>query len=194
MIYLFSLLTIVAATFVSLRTSNSRETRLILSTTIHRPASSVFELVGAVDQVPVWRRRPCWLPGPLRISTMSGWGERVSGNRRSTGAALRNPEEIWIRHLPNREFGYRSVRHRDISYESIFHLSSGDGKCLLTWEIHYQLHRLRDIIGHAAIAAAARESMESSLDHIRRLALSHPETVHAHDGLYEARRGQIPAA
>lgn len=194
MIYVLSLLTIFAATIFSLRTSNSRETRLVLSKTIHRPASSVFELIGAVERAPVWRRRPYWLPGPLRISTMSRWGERGSADQHRAGGAHGRPEEIWIRHLQNREFGYRSVRRRDLSYESTFRLSPGEGKCQLTWEIRYRVHRLPDIIGQTAIAAAARQSMESSLEYIQRLALSYPESVCSRDGIYEARRGQIPAA
>jgi hypothetical protein len=118
MLYVLSLLTIVVAAFFSLRTSNSRETKLELSATIPRSAGSVFAVIGEVERVPVWCRQPYWLPNPMRISVMAPWGERSSARKRKTGSGPRGPEEIWIRHLKNREFGYRSIRRHDLSYES----------------------------------------------------------------------------
>jgi hypothetical protein len=194
MIYLVPLLTIIAAGLFSLRSAHSKETRLVLTTTIHRPASFVFEVIGAVERSPVWRRRPQWLPGPLRISNMSRWGEHTPAEQRASGRTRQGLEEIWIRHVQNREFGYRSIRRRDLSYESTFQLSPGDGKCQLTWEIRYRVHRLPDILSQTAIAAAARKSMASSLEYIRRMALIVPDSVCDRHAIYEDRRGQIPAA
>jgi hypothetical protein len=194
MIYVLSFLTAVVAVFVSLRTSNSRETRLVLSATIPRSVSSVFAVIGAAERAPVWCRQPDWLPNPLRISVMTPWGARPSVQGKKNGGGFKGPEEIWIRHLNDREFGYRSIRHRDLSYESVFHLFPEDGKCRLTWEVCYQVHRLPDIIRQARIAAAARASMEVSLKMIQRLALSSPDSVPAHDLIYQARRDQVSAA
>jgi hypothetical protein len=194
MLYVLSLLTIAVVAFFALRTSNSRETRLVLSATIPRPDGSVFAVIGAVERAPVWYRQPCWLPGPLRISIMTPWGELSPTGKRKTGSRPNGPEEIWIRHLKNREFGYRSIRRRDLSYESTFRLSQEDGKCRLTWEVRYQVHRLPDIISQAAIATAARASMANSFKLIQRLALSSPDAVRARDLIYEARRDQISAA
>jgi len=194
MLYVLSFLTIVVAAFFSLRTSNSRETKLELSATIPRSAGSVFAVIGAVERAPVWCRRPYWLPNPMRISVMAPWGERSSARKRKTGIGPRGPEEIWIRHLKNREFGYRSIRRHDLSYESIFRLSPEDGKCRLTWEVRYRVHRLPDLMSQAAIAAAARASMENSLKLIQRLVLSCPDSVRARDLIHEARRDQISAA
>lgn len=194
MMYVLSLLTVVAVGFLSLRGSHSKEIRLVLSTIIHRPASLVFEVIGTVERAPVWSRQPAWLPGPLRISIMSRWGDHTPTHQRAAGGTLKGPEEIWNRHMPDHEFAYRSVRRRDLSYESTFRLSPDDGKCRLTWEIRCRVYRLPDIVGRAAIAAAARESMANSLDYIRRLVLSGPESVRADTRIYEARRGHIPAA
>jgi hypothetical protein len=194
MIYVLSMVTLIVAAVLSLRTTHSRETRLVLSTTIARPASVVFSVIGAMERAPVWRRRPVWLPSPLRITLMTPWGEFAQAKTRKSGIGPKGPEEIWVRHLKNREFGYRSVRRHDLSFESTFRLAPEEGKCLLTWEIRYRVHRLPDILGKSAIEAGARASMANSLELIQRFALGYPDTVSTRDLIYEARRDQISAA
>jgi hypothetical protein len=192
MIYALPFLIFGLATFFSLRTSYSREARLVLSTIIHRPASCVFDVIGDVERAPVWHRRPYWLPGPLRVSTLACWGDLAPARRHAAGNGRRAPDEISIRCLEGREFAYRSICRRDLSYESSFRLSPDGGKCLLTWEIRYQVHRLPDIISRATITAAARMSMVNSLEYIRRFANSR-EHIFRHDPAYES-SGQLPAA
>jgi hypothetical protein len=192
MIYVLPFLIFGLAAFFSLRTSHSREARLVLSTIIQRPASCVFDVIGDVERVPVWHRRPCWLPGPLRVSTLACWGDPTPAHRHAAGNGRKAPDEIRIRCLEGREFAYRSMRRRDLNYESSFRLSPDGGKCLLTWEIRYQVHRLPDVMSRATIAAAARMSMANSLEHIRRFTNSR-EHIFRHDPAYES-SGQLPAA
>lgn len=125
---------------------------------------------------------------------MTPWGEFAQARTRKSGTRPKGPEKIWVRHLKNREFGYRSVRRHDLSFESTFRLAPEEGKCLLTWQIRYQVHRLPDILGKSAIEADARASMANSLALIQRLALGYPDTVSTRDLMYQPRRDQISAA
>jgi hypothetical protein len=125
---------------------------------------------------------------------MAGWGEPVPAVQRASSLDHRVPEEIHVRSLQNREFGYCSIRRRDLIYESTFRLSDEDGKCLLIWEIRYQLFRLPDLVTRNIIAAGVHRNMLKSLGTIRRLALTHPVAVYPRKELFEARRGHVPAA
>ncbi len=194
MIYLLSMATLIVAAAVSFRSTQSRERILMLSTTISRPASVVFSLIGAAERAPVWRRGPTWLPSPLRITRLVPWGESAAGRKRYPGIRLTGPEEILVRHLKDREFGYRSVRRHDFSFESTFRLAPEEGKCLLTWEIRYRAYRLPDVLGTLAIEAGAKKSMQNSLALIQRLSLGLPATASARDSIYEACRDQVSAA
>ena len=194
MIYVLSMVTLVVAAVLSLRNSHSRETRLVLSTTIARPASVVFSVIGAMGGTPAWRRGPLWLPSALRITLMSPRGEFTQARKQKSGTLPKGQEEIWIRHLKNRELGYRSVRRHDLSFASTFRLAPEEGNCLLTWEVRYRVYRLPDILGRSAIEARARASMSSALAMIQRLALGYPLPVSTRDRIYEARRNQISAA
>lgn len=194
MIYALSLLVLLAAAIISLRILHPRETRMVLSAIIDLPASTVFEVIGDVNKLPSWGRHPHWLPRPLRISTMSRWGEHIPLEQRSACGRHSAPEEIRIRCLHNQELGYQSLRRRELSFESTFRLTPNSGKCQLTWEVRYQTHRLPDILGGKTIAHAARASMASSLEYIQRLALHRPDSVYAGNGMYETHRDHIPAA
>ncbi len=194
MIYVLSMVALIVAAFLSLRATHTKETKLVLSTTIARPAAVVYPLIGKEERVPIWRRSPFWLPSPLRITLMSAWGELTQARTRKTGLHHTGTEEICVRHLKNREFGYRSVRRHDLSFESTFRLTPGEGECLLTWEIRYRVCRLPDILGKPAIEAGARASMSISLALIERLALGYPATVSTRELIHEARRDQISAA
>jgi len=194
MIYALSLLGLFAAAMFGLRIVHPRETRMVLSAVIDLPASTVFEVIGDLNRLPSWGRHPHWLPRPLRISTMSRWGEHVPMEQRPACGHHSAPEEIRIRCLQNRELGYQSLRHRAVDFESTFRLTPDSGKCQLTWEVRYQTHRLPDILGGRRIANAARASMASSLEYIQRLALHRPDSVYAPNGMYEAHRDHIPAA
>jgi len=142
MIYWMSFLSMVAAAFVSLRSYKPRETRLVLSKTIPRPAESVFQVIKAVEQAPVWRRHPAWLPDFLRVSRMSGWGGHGPYQKKVSSVRLHGPEEIAIHSLNNCEFGYQSIRPHDLRYASRFRLTPQGDKCHLTWEVRFQVHRL----------------------------------------------------
>lgn len=192
MIYVLPFLIFGVAAFFSLRTSYSREARLVLSTVVHRPASCVFDVISDVERAPVWHRRPYWLPGPLRVSTLACWGDLAPARRRAAGDRRKAPDEISIRCLEGREFAYRSICCRGISYESNFRLSPDGGRCLVTWEVRYQVHRVADVIGRAAIRSAAHMSMASSLEYIRHFANSR-EPVSGHDAACES-SDQLPAA
>jgi hypothetical protein len=192
--YIVSFLTIVAATFVTLRSHRPKEMRLVLSRTIHRPASSVFDIVGAVDRVPVWRRMPGWSPGFLKISVMSGWGEHFAPGKRGKGAEQMGPEEIRIRHIRNREFAYLSIRPKDLSYESTFRIVPADIKCQLVWEIRFRVSRVPDILRRRAIAAAVCARMSRSLDYIQHIAMSSADCSRRPDRMFATRRDHVPAA
>ncbi len=194
MIYVMSMATLIAVAVVSLRTAHAKEKRLSLSTTIARPAGVVFAVIDAMERAPTWRRSPFWLPSFLRITLMKPWGEFAQSRTRKSGFYLKGPEEIWVRHLKNREIGYRSVRRHDLSFESTFRIAPDDGKCVLTWEIRYRVCRLSDILGKSAIEAGTRRSMADSLAWIQRLALSYTGTASIRDLKYEARRNQVSAA
>ena len=194
MIYALPLLVVFAAVIISLRIMHPRETRMVLSAIIDLPASTVFEVIGDLNRLPSWGRHPHWLPRPLRISTMSRWGEHLPLEQRTASGRNVAPEEIRIRCIPNRELGYQSCRHRGLNFESIFRLAPDSGRCHLTWEVRYQTRRLPDILGGRTIANAARASMASSLEYIQRLALHRPDAVCARNGMYGAHRDHIPAA
>jgi hypothetical protein len=194
MIYALSLFVLLAAAIMSLRILHPRETRMVLSAIIDLPASAVFEVIGDVTRLPSWGRHPHWLPRPLRISTMSRWGEHIPLDQRSACGRHTAPEEIRIRCLHNQELGYQSLRRRELSFESTFRLTPDSGKCQLTWEVRFQTHRLPDILGRKTIANAARASMASSLEYIQRLALYRPDAICARSGMYETHRDHIPAA
>ncbi len=190
MIYIFSLSAILVAGFFSVRKTLPRETTLTLSATIGSPASSVFEIIENAGRVLAWRRFPHWLPAPLRLSMLSGWGESVPAGRDSGP----REEEIRIRCLRDRELKYSRIRPGDLSYESTFRLLPADGNCQVIWEIRFQAHRFADILGRERIAAASLRSMAGSLEFIDRLARSRRPTEAARGRIYDARRGQIPAA
>jgi hypothetical protein len=194
MIWYLSISAILIAGLFSVRRTLPRETTLTLSATIGRPASSVFKIIEDAERAIEWRRRPHWLPAPLRLSMLSCWGEPLPVDRNAgTGTRCRE-EEIRIRCLQDRELEYSRIRRNDLSYESTFRLMPADGQCLLTWQIRYQAHRLADILGRTRIATASLESMANSLDFIDRLARSRQEADVAHSHIYEAHRGQVPAA
>jgi hypothetical protein len=189
-----SLLILFIAAAWSVRSAKSKETRFVLSTIIPRPVDVVFNVVSSREGSPAWRRKPLWLPSPMRVTFMASGGEHAKGAAPGTAGRLEGHEEIWIRHLKNREFGYKSVRRNDLSYESTFRLMPEDGKCLLIWEVRYRVRRLPDLLGKPLLDAAARAGMAGSLEWIRRLALSSPESSRARSLIYEARRDQVPAA
>jgi hypothetical protein len=178
----------------SVRSATPRETNLVLSTVIARPVDVVFDVVSSRAGLPAWRRKPLWLPPALRLTLMTPGGEHSRGAASEKGSRLEGSEEIWIRHLKNREFGYKSVRRNDLSYESTFHFMPEDGKCLLVWEVSYRVRRLPDLLGRPLLDAAARAGMAGLLEWIRRLALSNPESSRVRSLIYEARRDQVPAA
>lgn len=194
MIYALSLLLLCAAAIISRRLLHPRETRMVQSAVIELPASTVFEIIGDLRRLPSWGRHPRWLPRPLRLSTMSRWGEQLLLEERSSSSRGIAPEEIRIRCIANQEFGYQSLRRHGLNFESIFRLAADSGKCRLTWEVRYQTRRLADILGGKTIADAARASMASSLEYIRRLALQRPDAVETQNGMYQAHRDHIPAA
>lgn len=194
MIYLLSIATLIFAAAVVRRTTHAKERTLVLSTTIARPAGLVFSLIGAAKRAPVWRRGPGWLPSPLRLTRLIPWGESSAGGNRKSGIRLDGLEEVRIRHLEDREFGYQSIRPHDLSFESTFRLAPREGECLLTWELSYRVHRLPDILGMSVIETGARKSMEISLALIRRLALGCPGIAPARDAVSEARGDQVSAA
>jgi hypothetical protein len=194
MIYALSFLGLFAAAIFGLRIVHPREIRMVLSAIIDLPASTVFEVIGDLNKLPSWGRHPHWLPRPLRISTMSRWGEHLPLEQRPASGRKGVPEEIRIRCIPNQELGYQSFRRRRLYFESIFRLAPDSGKCQLTWEVRYQTHRLPDILGGRRIANASRASMASSLEYIQRLALQRPDSICAGNGMYEAHQDHIPAA
>ncbi len=189
-----SFLTVAVAAAWSVHSAKSRETRVVLSTIIPRPVDVVFKVVSSQAGSPVWRRRPFWLPPPMRFTLMTASEKHRYDTGWSKGCKLQGPEEIRIRDLKNREFGYQSVRRNDFSYESIFRFVPEDGKCLLVWEVRYQAHRLPDLLGRPLLDAAVRNGMAGSLEWIRRLALSTPESSRVRSLIFAARRDQIPAA
>jgi hypothetical protein len=146
MIYWMSFFSVVAAAFVSLRGYKPRETRLVLSKVIPRPVESVFQVIKAVEQAPVWRRHPAWLPDFLRVSRMSGWGGHRPYRKKTSDVRLHGPEEIAIHSLNDREFGYQSSRPRDLRYASRFRLKAQGERCHLTWEVRFQVRRLPDVL------------------------------------------------
>jgi hypothetical protein len=194
MIVTVSFLVIVAGAFLSLRTTNSREVRFALSAIIPRSAASIYEIISANEMAPVWRRQPCWLPNPLRMSTMIPWGCSFGAGNRGAGSHPRGPEEIRVRHMKNREFSYLSIRPHDLSCASTFRLVPEEGKCRLTWEVHFKVRRWSDIVSQPAIAAAARDSMQESFRMIQHLLLSRPDSIRSRELIFEARRDQAPAA
>ncbi len=125
---------------------------------------------------------------------MAGWDKILPADHRVSGSTRGYQEEIHVRSIQNREFGYCSIRRRDLIYESTFRLSAENGKCLLIWEIRYQLFRLPDIVTRNIIAASVHRSMSNSLGMIRRLALIRPASLYRREELFEARRGHVPAA
>ena len=194
MILYLSISAILVAGFFSVRRTLPKETTLTLSATIGRPASSVFKIIEDAERAIDWRQRPHWLPAPLRLSMLSCWGEPVHANRRAGTSTRSREEEIRIRCLQDRELEYSRIRRNGLSYESTFRLLPADGQCHLTWQIRYQAHRLADILGRTRIATASLESMANSLEFIDRLARSRMETDASHGHIYDARRGQVPAA
>jgi hypothetical protein len=117
----------------------------------------------------------------------------MTSGRRPCGARLTGSEEIRIRHLKNREFAYLSIRP-NLVYESTFRLVPGDGKCHLTWEVRYSVHRLPDILHQSRIAATARAQMSESLDYIQRIVLASASPRRCRSRIFVARRDQVPAA
>ena len=198
MIYLLLVLLVLAVGFLSLKTVQPRETRLVLSKVIGRPADSVFDVIGALEQAPVWRRRPSWMPRFFRMPDLSRWGEHIAANERLSHRSKSKSEEIHIRHIANREFTYRSILPHDLSYQSTFQVSPQDGVCRLSWEIRFQVCRLPDRIRLTAIADSVRESMARSLDYIQRLALVSPGQISLHrpidEHVYVTSRDEVPAA
>jgi hypothetical protein len=193
MIYLLSLLTIAVVAIASARTTHGRCTKVVLTATIPRPASSIFAVISATERAPVWRRHPVWLPHPLRIATLIPCGDRPHPKRVSRHG-LQGPEEIFVRQVKNREFGYRSLRRHDLSYESTFLLSPGEGKCRVTWEVQIRTHRLADILAQRFILAATQASMAHSLQWIQHVVLSRTDMAHSPGRIFAAPQDQIPAA
>lgn len=192
MVFLLSFLIVAAAVLLRLNAAR-RDIRVVISATIPRSLSSVYDVISAVEMAPEWHRRPIWLPEPLRLARMVPWGSAAHGNR-CAGSLPRGSEEISIRHIKNREFSYASTRLRDLSYESIFRLVPDQGRCRLTWEVRANIRRVPDIVGRHAIASALQSSMKESFRMVQHLVLSRPEPIRSRDLIYEARRGQIPAA
>jgi hypothetical protein len=185
---------LLASAILAVRKIRPRETRLVLSAAIDLPVHSIFEVIGDARKTPSWRRQPRWLPGPLRVSTLARWGEHIPLEQRSPGARRGASEEISIRCIADREFGFRSVLRNEPSYESILHIIPENGKCRITWEIWYETRRLPDLVRRKSIAQAARASMADSLEYIQRLALLSAAPVSSRSRIHEAQRGQIPAA
>ena len=194
MIYWMSFLSMVAAAFVSLRSYKPRETRLVLSKTIPRPAESVFQVIKAVEQAPVWRRHPAWLPDFLRVSRMSGWGGHGPYQKKVSSVRLHGPEEIAIHSLNNCEFGYQSIRPHDLRYASRFRLTPQGDKCHLTGEVRFQVHRLPDVLSLSRIAAEARADMAYSMDYIHRIAVTTHDSTQKRGRIFMTRRDHAPAA
>ncbi len=194
MIQAMGLLLVVAGVLLVFRIIAKREDCISLSAMIDRPPECVFEVVGSVGRTPLWRGQPCWLPRPFRILALACWGDRSSDRTRGGGCCHQTTDagELRVRSVPDREFSCRRIR-KDLSYESVFRISPGNGRCLLVWELRYQLRRVPDILSRRMIAADARRSMERSLDHIRRFALS-LEVSGRHEQRFESRGSQISAA
>ncbi len=187
------LLTVIVAAIWSLHSVRSRETRLVQSVIIPSPVEAVFGVISSRERLPEWYRKPCWLPPPMRVTLPKpiGYGQPASAK---PARKIDGPEEIRIRHMNNREFAYKSVRSRDLSYESTFRVVPEESGCLLIWELRYRICRLPDLLGRPLIDAAVRAGMRGSLDSICRLALISTESARPRSRILEARRDHVPAA
>ncbi len=194
MIQAMILLLVVSGILFAFRLINTGEDCISLSAVIDRPAECVFEVVGSLGRTPFWRGQPRWLPRPFRVLALACWGDRSSDRAHSLRLRERASEagELRVRSMRDREFSCGRIR-KDLSYESVFRISPGNGRCLLVWELRYQLHRVPDILSRRMIAADARRSMERSLEHIRRFALS-LESAGRREQHFESPGSQITAA
>jgi len=192
--YAISILAVFAAAWMAVRCHQARETRMELTAIIDRPPSRIFSLIEEIECEPLWHRHPGWLPGPLRISAMSALGEHIPGRQARGRASSTRPREIHIRCFRDREFSCLSIHPQNVTCESTFRLYPEHGKCRLNWEIRYRSHRLSDLLRRREVAAAVRASMTTSMERLRRRALDTQPPIYLHSTVYEARRGQIPAA
>jgi hypothetical protein len=194
MIYVLPLLTIMVVAMVSMRTTQARLAKVVVTASIPGPASSVFAVISTMNRVPAWQRRPVWLPPTLQISVMTPYGSRRHRSKRPDRNGLRGPEEIFVRQVKNREFAYGSLRKHDLSFESTFRLAPGEGKCRVTWEVIIRAHRIPDILGKRRILATTRASMAHSLQGIQQMVLSRQPAALPPARIFAAPQNQAPAA
>jgi len=194
MVYLMGFVIFAAAATISVRSAARKETRLLASISISRPAKAVFEIIEHVGREIVWYRKSDWLPRPLRVSQLSCWHEHVPPDQRHQTAGVKTPAQVSIHLLEDCVFTYRSTHECDMDYECSFRLGMESGKCLLTWEMRYQVRRLADILARQRIVNSTADSMARSLEYIKRLALAPERSQFSRAALHRNRRGQIPAA
>ncbi len=154
-----------------LQKQGTRDVRLMRSITIKAPASSVFDVIGNVERIPDWYRRPGLLPPKLSRNQLSRWGEHIPREWR-VDSSNGESSQITIHWVKNREFVY-SCRSRDgMRYDCIFRIAPKDRESTLVWEVRYQPRRWVDAMFHDLTARQISEVMKKSLDTIRRLSES----------------------
>lgn len=156
---------VVAAMWLLVRNRRASETCLVRTIAIRAPAPVVFDLVGRVDWMPEWYRKPGWMRGLIGVSILSRWGEHIPCGSRADKPG--NGNEIRIRWMHNRELGYTHLAGA-LEYHSTFRLSARDRGCLLTWEVRYRMPRIVDLVtNHPVIEPETSRSMTESLEIIR---------------------------
>lgn len=154
----------------ALQKERSRQTRLMRSILIHAPASSVFEVLGNIENIPDWYRCPGLASELLALTRLSRWGEHIPSRWR-LDAVNGNDNEIKIRWSQNHELVYTCRNPKGVSYDCIFRIAAKDRDCTLLWELRYQNPRWVDaVLNRSVVVKEISKSMRRSLDTIRRLA------------------------